>query len=489
MYKGATMITMLWLTFFTVAGCSNDSNTSNREEEGPEPNPTPVVGEVSVILTTSDQTALLNELPNKLPFSDEEGDLTISLDDNQSLQTIDGFGAALTGSAASLLRNNTEALNMLFGDTGIALSYVRLTVGSSDFNTNGSYTYNDISGVEDLNLSAFSIDEDKQDNNPVIPTAKAILGINDDMGFMASPWSPPAWMKRNRSLNGGSLNPEYYEVYANYLIKYLMAYQEEGILINTITVQNEPMHESPSYPTMKMEASEQAEFIGEYFGPVLASSGLSTSIVGYDHNFRVDEDPEYPITLLDHPEASKYTNAIAYHAYGGTPNDISKVTQRFPEAEIHFTEQSGIQNEGTTFGGELDFFMKNVFMGTLRRGARTVLLWNLALDENAGPQNGGCEVCRGVLTVTNGGTITKNVEYYMLGHFSKYVRPGARVIVTNELTGILENVAFKNPDGSIVLVVYNSSNTEGSQKLKVNVGNKGFTYMLPKGALVTFKWN
>lgn len=481
---------VIWLPIiFAVIGCSsNDTSPTNGDDE-PGPQPNPIVGEVSVVLTTSDETSLLNELPEKLPFDNGEGDVTITIDENQTLQTIEGFGAALTGSSAFLLHNNTEALNTLFGDAGIKLSYTRLTIGASDFNKNGSYTYNDISDLEDLDLAQFSIETDMQDNNPVIPTAKAILAINSDMGFMASPWSAPAWMKSNRSLKGGSLDPKYYGVYSDYLLKYLMAYKQEGIPIHTITVQNEPLFETSAYPTMKMNASEQVVFIGGHFGPNLEASDLTTSIVGYDHNFRVDEDPDFPVTLLEDPEASKYTNAIGYHAYGGTPNDISKVTTRFPDAGIYFTEQSGIQNAGTTFGGEIDFFMKNVFMGTLRRGAKAILLWNLALDENAGPQNGGCGVCRGVLTITSGGTILKNVEYYMLGHFSKYVDSGAQVIATNELPGILENVAFKNPDGSTVLVVYNSSNTEGSQNLQVKIGDKSFTYRLPKGALATFKWN
>lgn len=466
--------------------CSSDSEEINEPDVTPPP---AVPGSVSVILTTSDERSLLSEIPIKLPFEAANGDLNITINENQINQTIEGFGAALTGSSAYLLNNNPEALEMLFGESGISLSYLRLTVGSSDFNKIGSYTYNDISGAEDLTLSQFSLDDDRLPDNPVIPVMSSILSINDEIDIMASPWSPPAWMKTNRSLNGGSLNPIYYDVYSDYLLKYLEGYREAGITIDKITVQNEPLFQTNSYPTMRMNVEEQIDFIGNHFGPKLASSDLITEIVGYDHNFRVDDDPDYPVTLLSDAQASRYVNAIAYHAYGGVPSDINQVTRAFPDVDIYFTEQSGIQNAGTTFETEMRFFMRNVFMGTLRRGSKAILLWNLALDQNGGPQNGGCSVCRGVLTVTNGTTNFKNVDYYMLGHFSKYVDPGAQVLSTNEFQGILENVAFRNPDGSKVLVVFNSSNTPSPQNISVTIGENSFNYSIPRGALVTFKWN
>ncbi len=450
----------------------------------------PEEGTVRVILTTADGNTRLRELDNKLPFTNTPASgATITLNEAVTLQTIEGFGGALTGSAAALLQNNTQALNALFGAEGARLSYTRLTVGASDFNKNGSYTYNDIVEAEDINLENFSISEDFTSNNPVVPVAKSIITINPNMGFLASPWTAPAWMKGNRSFNGGSLLPRYYSSYANYLVKYLEAYNAEGVGINTITVQNEPLFETNAYPTMKMSALEQAAFIGMHFGPALEATNLSTEIIGYDHNFREAEDPDFPITLLSNTEAAKYTNAIAYHAYAGVPGEINRVKTQFPNADIYFTEQSGIQNGGTTFGGEIDFFMKTIFMGTLRRGAKTILLWNLALDANGGPTNGGCQDCRGILTVSSNGSFVKNVDYYILAHFSKYVDKGATVIASNNLQGSLENVAFKNPDGSKVLVVYNASNAAAPQNFNVSLGGARFSYALPKGAVVTFKWD
>ncbi len=484
---------MLLFAITFIIGCSTDKEeTPTIPTDGmPDtPPPTDSNGVVSVVITSGDGRTTLNELNTKLSLTNEvSGDVVISIDQNSKLQRIEGFGGALTGSSAFLLRDNSQALDALFRDDGIRLNYTRLTVGASDFNRNGTYTYNDITSVEDITLQEFSIAEDFEDDNPIIPVVKNILAINADMGLMASPWTAPAWMKNNRSFNGGSLLQQYYGVYSAYLIKYLEAYRDEGILIDAITVQNEPLYEANQYPTMKMTALEQATFIGDHFGPLLRASSLETQIIGYDHNFREPADPDFPLTLMSDPEASSFTNGIAFHAYDGNPSAIDIFRNQFPNVDIYFTEQSGIQNSGTTFGGEIDYFLKNVFVGTLRRGAKTVLLWNLALDQNGGPINGGCTVCRGILTVNGDGTFTKNVDYYILGHFSKYVDTGARVLATNPLTGVLENVAFENPDGSKVLVVYNGSNQSAAQNLNVTIGNANFQYAVPQGALVTFKWN
>ncbi|QLE01268.1 glucan endo-1,6-beta-glucosidase [Galbibacter sp. BG1] len=483
--KERKLVYIIFLTLLMFS-CGDDSTM---EEE--KPDPPKIEGTVSVVLTTVDQSSLLKEIPEKLPVmtGNSESGLVIDLDESQTAQTIEGFGAALTGSSAYLLHNNDSALEMLFGDSGIKLGYVRLTMGASDFNKNKSYSYNETTEVEDLDLDNFSIEEDKINDNPLIPVAKAILAKNAAIKFMSSPWTAPTWMKNNRAFNGGNLKTEYRDVYADYFVKYLNAYKSEGININSLTVQNEPLYETSSYPTMKMSAMQQADFIGDFLGPKLKASGLNTKIIAYDHNFTESEDPDYPLTVLGDVQASKHTNAVAYHAYGGKPEDIARLTNAFPDSEIYFTEQSGIETDQTTFKGEIDYFMKNVFAGTLRRGAKAVLLWNLALNENNGPQNGGCDICTGVLKITSGGTITKNPEYYILGHFSKYVNPGAKVIPTNALPGIIENVGFVNPDGSKVVVAYNASGASGSQKIAVKTSDGFFEYNLPQGGLVTFKWD
>ena len=450
-------------------------------------------GEITVIMTTEDGKSLLKEFPGKFKFTTDNLNIeqVLTIDEEIKGQVIDGFGAALTGSSAFLLNGNTEALNSLFGPEELALTALRLTIGASDFNKNESFTYNDLGegSVQDLELTGFSIEQDKTDENPIIPVTKEILKINPMIQIMSAPWSAPAWMKTSGILNGGSLNNQYFDVYADYLIKYLNAYNNEGITIDLISVQNEPLNENSNYPTMKMDAESQAELIGSHLGPKLQNSFPQTKIVAYDHNFTEPENPDFAIEVLTDDKVKNYTNAVGFHAYNGSPQDMMLLNEKVPDAEIYFTEQSGIQNEGTTFGSELNFFMRNVFIGPMRRGAKAVYLWNLALNENFGPTNGGCTNCRGVLQITSGGTLFKNYEYYMLGHFSKYVKPGAVVIQSNDPGDTFENIAFQNPDGSKVLILYSTLDTTDVQDIEVKVGNKKFKASLPRRALLTLLWD
>ncbi len=472
---------VLFLTFllFAFTRCSSNSGMDEDPSENDE-------GRVAVHVTSLDGSTTLNELSTKLPFTERDEGTIVEISGTDKGPAIEGFGAALTGSSAWLLNKNPEAIKALFSEEEIGLSYVRLTVGASDFNKNGSYTYNDINEPEDLDLSGFSIEEDKTTENPVIPIAQAILAQNSAVRFMASPWTPPAWMKSSKSFIGGSLLPQYYDVYADYFVKYIQAYQAEGINISAVTPQNEPLYEPATYPGMGMSALEQADFIGKHLGPKLAQAGLATNIIAYDHNFYEGTDPDYPITVLSNVEAAKHTNDVAYHAYGGQASDVDKLLDRFPGAGIYFTEQTGIQTEETTFRGEIVWFMNNVFVPLLRRGAKTILLWNLALDENGGPTNDGCKTCRGVVTITSAGNMVKNPDYYLLGHFSKFVKPGAVRLGTGEFAGKFENVAFQNPDGSQVLVLLNSGSTD--QLITVKPGSQGFQYTLPANSLVTLVW-
>ncbi|MEM7548834.1 MAG: glycoside hydrolase family 30 beta sandwich domain-containing protein [Bacteroidota bacterium] len=477
--KAIFLLVSCSLVFGGCGGC-----TSSEEET----DPIVEVGNIEVTLTSLNGSTLLQQLPENLGFSDQGNGAIINITESDKGPPIQGFGGALTGSSAFLLSGNKEALNALFAENeeGIGLNFVRLVMGASDFNRNGNYTYNDIVEAEDPDLSEFSIANDKIADNPVIPVAQSILGINNNISFIASPWTAPPWMKSSRSFIGGRLLPQYYSVYADYFAKYIEAYAEEGIEISGITPQNEPLHEPSTYPGMLMSASEQSEFIGNHLGPTFEMGGLLTKIIAYDHNYRVESDPEYPLKVLRDADASRYTNAIAYHAYGGNPTDIDKVLDEFPDTEIYFTEQAGIQNEGTSFSGEIGWFMSNVFSPIMRRGGKGILLWNLALNENGGPTNNGCLTCRGVITVTGSGTVVKNPEYYLLGHFSKFVNPGARRLITNPVSGTLENVAFENPDGSRVIVLMNSSSSE--EEITINSRSNKINYTLPAASLATLKW-
>lgn len=470
--------------FLVLNSCQYDDSTGLDTIDLNRPN-----GEVTAYLSTPNETSLVAELPNKFQFgSEQKSEIVISINEDDVQQEIEGFGAALTGSSAFLLNNNQEALNMLFAEDQLNISYIRLTVGASDFTNIGNYSYSE---SEDPALDNFTLEKDFLAENPIIPTTQQILTIDGSIRILSSPWSAPAWMKNNNSMESGFLLESNYDAFARYWEKYLEGYKAEGIEIDAITPQNEPLNANPESPTMFMSAEMQADFIGNHLGPTLtANPNVSPKIIGYDHNFFVGEDPDYPATLLSDASAAQFVNAIGYHAYGGQPSDIDPFREQFPDAEIYFTEQSGVLFDNSSFGGELNFFMRNVFIGMLRRGAKAILLWNLALDENRGPINGGCTTCLGVIEVTSTGQIRKNAEFYILQHFTNFVEPGAVVIGSTQTDERLLNVAFKNPDGSKVLVLYNNSGLSG-QDIRVDVEMNGqrFNYAVPNGSLTTFTWD
>lgn len=398
-----------------------------------------------------------------------------------------GFGAAITGASAWLInrrlseRRRADLMKSLFDPAaGIGLSFMRLTIGASDFSLD-SYTYDDVpAGTNDSDLQNFSIDRERAD---LIPVVKQARSLNANLSFMATPWSAPAWMKTTRTLNGGSLAPESYDTYARYFVRYLRAFAAEGISMHAVSAQNEPAHEA-GYPTMRMSASEQATFIGMHLGPLLAREGLTTKILGFDHNWNT---PEYPLALLADARASQYLAGSAFHCYAGDVSAQSTVRDAFPAKDIYFTECSGGE-WATDFGANLAWNVRHLIIGAARNWARSVLLWNVALDPSGGPTNGGCSNCRGVVTINpSSGRVKYNVEYYALGHASKFVVPEAQRIASESPSpsGLL-TVAFLNPDGSRVLIVLNSA--AESLTFKVRSSGQSFTATMPAGAVATYKW-
>ncbi|MBB3108921.1 glucosylceramidase [Paenibacillus phyllosphaerae] len=442
-------------------------------------------------ITMPDKSKLLEQGGDiqGIPADENSGETNaIAIDPTKTYQQIDGFGASLTDSSAWLIANKlsgeqrAELMIKLFDhDEGIGMSYLRLPVGASDFALS-SYTYDDVpAGETDYPLARFSISHDKE---YILPVLKQARTLNPDLRIMASPWSAPAWMKTSESLIGGSLKPEAYEVYANYLALFLEAYEAEGIPIDALTPQNEPHHVPDGYPGMRMEAFEQATFIKTHLGPVLEERGLHTKIVIWDHNW---DEAYYPLTVLNDPEANRYIAGSAFHGYAGDVASQSQVHDAFPDKAIYFTESSGGE-WATDFGGNLKWDMQNLIIGATRNWARTVLKWNLALDEQHGPQNGGCQDCRGIVTVNQqSGEVTLNEEYYAFGHASKFVKSGAYRIASSGMEeGALSHVAFRNPDGAIVLVAFNTAQTEAS--FDVRLGDQAYPVRLPAGAAATYVW-
>ncbi|MER5689542.1 discoidin domain-containing protein [Streptomyces sp. NPDC002205] len=416
---------------------------------------------------------------------------TITVDAQRRYQEITGFGASFTDSSAWLVGTRLDSkqreavMRDLFGRQGIGLSFLRQPMGASDFAVNGNYSYDDMpAGQTDPTLTHFSIDHDR---SYIIPVLKQARRLNPQLTVMASPWSPPGWMKTSDSMIGGTLKPDAYQPLADYFAKFIEAYAAEGVPIRYITPQNEPLYVPDGYPGMSLSATQQNNLIKNHLGPALQRRGLRTGILGYDHNWDVTS---YPESLYADPATSPSVDGTAWHCYGGSVRAQSMSHNSYPNKPAFQTECSGGTWEGDDqagFAGAMD-----LVINATRDWAKSVVRWNMALDQDNGPTNGGCDTCRGVVTVTRGAdgkwSYAKTVDYWALGQASKFVRPGARRVASNTLgAGDVQDVAFVNPNGSTALVAFNSANSP--KTFRVQWGDKWFSYTLAGGAAATFTWN
>ena len=450
-----------------------------------KPTPPVVTNQVDFWLTKGDQSARLQKQSSVLAFGSDNNVYTnIEVDDTQIFQTVDGFGFTLTGGSVEVINQlnatkKQELLQELFGadENAIGISYLRISIGASDLNAT-PFTYNDLpSGQTDINLDNFSLAPDKTD---LIPMLKEIVAINANIKIMATPWSPPVWMKDNTSFVGGSLKPEYYAVYAKYFVKYIQTMKAEGITIDAVTPQNEPLHPGNN-PSMLMLALQQANFIKNHLGPTFKAANLTTKIVAYDHNCN---KPEYPIAVLNDPGANPYVDGSAFHLYEGDISALSTVHNAFPNKNIYFTEQ--YTSSTGSFDGDLKWHVKNVIIGSMRNWSKTALEWNLANNISFGPNTpGGCTTCKGALTINSSDSFTRNVGYYIIAHASKFV-PAGSVRISSNFNGNLNNVAFKTPRGKKVLIVENDGNTSEIFNIKQN--GKWITTSLEAGSVGTYIW-
>src|SRR5215472_8953539 len=439
-----------------------------------------------VTVTTGDQSKLLAaQSPVTFGTGGSQYSPVIAVNEATQYQSIDGFGASLTDSSAWVIWNDlspsqrTSLMQQLFSpSSGIGLSFLRVPMGASDFAVNGNYSYDDVpAGQTDPQLLNFSI---AHDQSYIIPLLQQALSLNPSLKVVALPWSPPAWMK-----NSGTMNTAYFPSLAQYFVRFVQAYQQAGIPIYAISVQNEPLNSITSYPSEYLAASDAANFIANHLGPALHAAGLgAVKILAYEHNW---DNTDYPESVLA-SAAAPYVAGSAFHCYKGDVGRQSVVVDAFPHKGIWFTECSG--TVGSNFAGDLVWNAHTLLIGAIRNWGRSVSLWNLALDRNSGPQNGGCSKCRGVVTVdttTSPATVTNNVEFYVLGHLSKFVVPGAhRIDSSIPDSGGIEDVAFQNPDGSIVLLVLNGNNA--SHGFAVNWKGAYFNYTLPAQSVATFVW-
>ena len=478
-------------TLFLLASL-NSAYSCKKKPIDPDDNPADTTGnyaknktDVVCWMTTADKFYLLEKTDVKLRFGTVTNQYpSIDVDTALTYQSIDGFGCTLTGGSAWLINKMPAAgrdalIRELFStDTNcIAISYLRVSIGSSDLDAS-VFSYDDMPGGQtDNDLTHFSLDNDKAD---LIPVLKMALAHNPDIKILGSPWSAPAWMKTNKRTIGGRLMPEYYEAYARYFVKYLKGMQAEGIRMDAITIQNEPLNPNNN-PSMEMSSGEQAAFIKNNLGPAFQTAGLTTKIILYDHNC---DHPEYPVNILNDDGARPYIDGSAFHLYGGDINALSQVHDAWPGKNLYFTEQ-WVGGPGD-FGGNLRWHIRNLTIGATRNWSRNVLEWNLASDPAYDPHtDGGCTTCEGAVTINASSLVTRNVSYYIIGHASKFV-PAGSVRIGSYITSGLQNVAFQTPAGKKVLIVLNDSDAE--QTFNIQYKGRKVTPSLSSGAVGTFIW-
>jgi glucosylceramidase len=456
-------------------GCSNENKGAS----------TPGVDEGGFWLTKGDRSVLLQKQPATLVFeASGNSNVDITVDTTQRYQTVDGFGFTLTSGSTTLINGLAAAkpalLQELFGNASnaIGISYLRISIGASDLSAN-VYTYDDMpAGQTDPALANFSLDPDRAKGTGLIPLLKEILAINPHIKILGSPWTPPVWMKTNGSSVGGSLKPQYYDVYAQYFVKYIQQMKAEGITIDAITPQNEPLHPGNN-PSLLMTAEQQRDFIKNSLGPAFKAAGITTKIIVYDHNCN---KPEYPLTILNDPAAKTFVDGSAFHLYEGDISALSTVYNAHPDKHVYFTEQ-WTSSEGD-FKDDLLWHLKNVVIGSMRNRSRIALEWNLANDPEFKPHTpGGCTQCKGALTI--GDSVSRNVSYYIIAHASKFVPPGSIRVASNN-TGNLYSAAFETPAKKKVLIVLNDSASSAAFNIRFN--NKRVASELPAGSVGTYIW-
>lgn len=489
--------------FIGIAAALLGCNTPvDNPKDDPTNEPTPQ-RDVMTYVTTADGTmgfvAIGKDYAEGLNMSPER---TLKLNPNVRYQEFDGFGAAITGAAAfNLMQMPAERRQKLLVETfspekGMGYGYVRVPIGGSDFNSRSNYDYTccDTKGIENFALTTDELDY-------IIPVLKEILAINPGLKVMGTPWSCPIWMKvddiRSKAPYtgpnkwvGGYLNPDYYQDYAMYFVKWIKAFEAAGINITSVTPQNEPLNWGNSM-SLYMPWDQERDFIKLALGPVFKREGINAKIICFDHNYNYDgkkDQQEYPIKIYADPEASQYIDGAAYHSYGGSPTELDNIHKLAPEKNLYFTEQSIGTWNYQSFGQSLMSEMKNTCIGTVTRWCKAVIVWNFMLDENGGPHGGpgACATCYGAVDISSKDYITlnKRSHYYVIGHLSKALKAGSTRIGTSGYmpTG-LSVVASENLDGTYGLVLFNE-NAEGLTFI-IEHNGKHFEIKLPAESITS----
>ena len=488
--------TILALSALLFAGCGGSGNAP--EPATPTTPTAPTTGDVKALTTTDNRSKDLTESFINFSTTDNMSPSTIRLKASEEFQTIDGFGAAITGSTAyNLLKmqpaDRAAFLKQTFSHTeGYGMSYIRICIGCSDFSLS-EYTCCDKEGIENFALT-------DEETKYVIPVLKEILTYNPELKIMASPWTAPKWMKVNNltdlkpydSWTGGQLNPKYYQDYATYFALWIKAFNKEGIDIYAMTPQNEPLNRGNS-ASMFMGWQEQRDFVKTALGPKFKAEGIDTKIYVFDHNYNYDnlaDQQGYPTKIYADEEASKYIAGAAYHNYGGNLNELNAIHKANPDKELVFSESTaGDWNNGANLQARLIDDMEQITLGTVNRWCRGAIIWNLMLDSKRGPNRpGGCTTGFGAVDINDDfKTIRRNSFYYIMAQMSAGVKPGAKRIGTEGFTkNGLTFSAFRNPDNSYALVLSNKNSED--VRATVDDGSHHFPVTVPAKGIVTLSW-
>lgn len=445
--------------------------------------------DVKVHIASNDGSNRL--VPHYIGFGSDNSrvDGTITLNTGNRLQPIDGFGFAITGSAAYNLmkmeaQDRKQLLTQVFSrEHGYGCNYVRVPIGCSDFSLH-QYTCCDAEGIDNFALSY-------EETDYIIPVMKEILAINPTVKVISAPWTAPRWMKNNKEWTGGNLEWDHYWDYATYFVKWIRAFEDNGIKIYGVTPQNEPLNWGNS-ASMYMSWQEQASFIKNALGPKFEQDGITTKIYVYDHNYNYDNNGDqnhYPIHIYEDKDASKYVAGAAYHNYGGDASEMSYIHSRYPDKELIFTEWTagtwswpGVGMEAITNDAQ------QLLFNVINNWGRGAVVWNLLLDSDRGPYRpGGCDTGNGAVDVSTWDykTLTFNSFYYVMCVAASAVSDGANYISTNGSATDIQILAFENTDGYGAILM-NTSNNE--KKIKVKEGNHEFVAVIPAWSIASYRW-
>lgn len=390
---------------------------------------------------------------------------TVVLDPGNKFQEILGFGAAFTDAACYTFSRLDPAareklFHELFHPSEMGLSVCRTCIGSSDYSTE-VFSYDD-GDTPDPDLTRFSIDHDRK---YVLPILREARKANPDLFLFSSPWSPPGWMKSNKSMLGGNMQRHYMPAYANYFVKFLQGYEAESVPVQAVTVQNEvDTDQDGRMPACTWPMEYEADFVRQQLGPAFERAGVKTKIWLIDHNYNLWGRA---IGELETGDVQHYSNAIAWHGYVGKVEWIQRVHAAYPGVEMYWTEGGPDYTDPNFATGWADW--SKTFTGILRNWCRSITSWNFALDEKGRP-NVGPFSCGGLVTVdSTSKEISFSGQYWAFAHYSRFIRRGARRIDSQSKVMDIDHAAFENPDGKRILVLTNAG---AARDCTIRLGDK-----------------